>query len=314
VKAASHERCFERAISLQQRCRAGCADARSARQLVGRVAAQGYEIRNLRRIDAIPRADLGRIDTCHLTRADGIKDGGAIRGKLKRVAISACNEDGATPPFFSGGGEKVIRFIARRFCILEAACGDEFRQDMELRSPAAACAPGGLPRLCSAWLRRAWAGFPPRAHIAKHDPCGGVIARILCAAYPAIDASLDEALRCFRVKKQMIEAKSGVALPPVSHVIPKCVHRYIGMQRADRVYPTPIEKPPKEGARLRLHERVVLIGFARVDIRFGRHDVVVARQHDGRIERIKLGGVRQEPLHPNELVFFGPGCGLPFGA
>ena len=65
------------------------------------IAAQGDEIRNLRWFDTVPGADLCRVDARHLTSADGIKDGGAIRGKLKRVAIAACNEN-ATAAFFFG--------------------------------------------------------------------------------------------------------------------------------------------------------------------------------------------------------------------
>ena len=43
-------------------------DARSARQLVGGVAAQGDEIRHLLGIDAVALADLGRTDARHLAR------------------------------------------------------------------------------------------------------------------------------------------------------------------------------------------------------------------------------------------------------
>jgi Glycosyl hydrolase family 1 len=52
-------------------------------------------------------------------------DGGAVRGKLERVAVAARNEHGTAALFFlwGSGGEKIIRLEARRFCILEAACG-----------------------------------------------------------------------------------------------------------------------------------------------------------------------------------------------
>src|SRR5262245_26723513 len=82
----------------------------------------------------IPRADLGRTNTRHLTSADGVKDGGALRGKLKRVAIPARNEDGATASFFNRGCgcEKIVRLVASSFCILKAASRDEFRDEIEL--------------------------------------------------------------------------------------------------------------------------------------------------------------------------------------
>ena len=61
--------------------------------LVGGIAAQGDKIRDLGGIDAIPRANLGGADTCHLAGAEGIKDGGMVRGELERIAVAARNED-----------------------------------------------------------------------------------------------------------------------------------------------------------------------------------------------------------------------------
>ena len=119
---------------MQQRRSTSRADARCARHLVGGIAAQGDEIRNLRRIDAIPRANLGGTDTRHLAGTDGIEDGGAVGGKLERVAVAARDEDSAPAPFFFGGsgGEKIIRLEARRFRILKAAGSNKFRQHLKL--------------------------------------------------------------------------------------------------------------------------------------------------------------------------------------
>jgi hypothetical protein len=63
---------------LQQRSRAAGAYARSSRNLIRRIAAQGDEVRNVSRLDAISREDLGGTDTGHFTRADGIENGGAV--------------------------------------------------------------------------------------------------------------------------------------------------------------------------------------------------------------------------------------------
>ena len=89
----------------------------------------------------------------------------------------------------------------------------------------------------------------------------------------------------------MIEPEAGVALPPVPHVIPERVHLRIGVQRADRVDPTSVQKTCEQRPRLRLHKRIVLIGFRGVDVRVRRHNIVIARQHDRCIEGVKLGGV-----------------------
>jgi hypothetical protein len=119
---------------LQQHCRPGCSNPRCAWQLIGGIAAQGDEIRNLLGLDAIPRSNLSGIDTRHLARADRIKNGRAMRGKLKRVAVAARNKHSTAAPFFlcSSGGKKIIRLEAWRFRILETAGGNKFRQHIEL--------------------------------------------------------------------------------------------------------------------------------------------------------------------------------------
>ena len=85
VKSSSFKRGFETAISLQQRCGTSRAHPRCARHLVGGIAAQGDKIRNLGGINAIPRANLGGADPRYLSCADGIKDGGMVRGELERM-------------------------------------------------------------------------------------------------------------------------------------------------------------------------------------------------------------------------------------
>ena len=125
---------FETAVSSQQRCSTGCAHPRCARHLVGGIAAQGDKIGNLVGIDAIPRANLGGADACHLARADGVKDGDMVRGELERIAVAARNEDSTAALLFrcGCGREKIIRLEARRFCILKSAGGNKFRQHIEL--------------------------------------------------------------------------------------------------------------------------------------------------------------------------------------
>ena len=97
--------------------------------------------------------------------------------------------------------------------------------------------------------------------------------------------------------------RPGIALPSVSLVIPERVHRRIGMHRADRIDPTLIEKAPKQRPRLGLHKRVLGVGLGGINVGVRRHDIEIPREHDRRIEVVKLGRVGQEPLHPGELVF-----------
>ena len=95
--------------------------------------------------------------------------------------------------------------------------------------------------------------LPTRGGISKHDPGGGVIARAFEPPHLAVDAGFNQAFCSFRVQQQMVDAKAGVALPPVSLVIPEGVHRRIGMHRADRIDPALTENAPKESPRLWLH-------------------------------------------------------------
>ena len=66
------------------------------------------------------------------------------------------------------------------------------------------------------------------------------------------------------------------------------VHRRIGIYCSDSIDPALIENAPKLGV--------------------GRHDVEIPREHDRRLEGVKLDRVYQEALHPGELIFeIGPG-------
>ena len=82
--------------------------------------------------------------------------------------------------------------------------------------------------------------------IAKHNPRWGMIARAFYPTDLAIDTRINEALCGFRVQQQMVDAEAGVAFPTVSPVIPKCVHRRIGMHGADGIDPALIKNPPKQ--------------------------------------------------------------------
>jgi hypothetical protein len=102
-----------------------------------------------------------------------------------------------------------------------------------------------------------------RRCVAKHNPRWGVIARAFGPTNLAIDTRINEALCGFRVQQQMVDAEAGVALPPISPVIPECVHRRIGMHGADGIDPALIENAPKQRPRFRLHKRVVGVGLGR---------------------------------------------------
>ena len=74
------------------------------------------------------------------------------------------------------------------------------------------------------------------------------------------------------------------------------------MQRADGIGPALVEKTPEQHARLGLNQRILRVGLARVDVTLRRHDIEIAGEHHGNVLGIELGGMRQQALHPGELV------------
>jgi hypothetical protein len=109
--------------------------------------------------------------------------------------------------------------------------------------------------------------------VAKHDPRGRVIARAFEPPHLSVNTGFNEAFGSFWVEQQMIDAKPGIAWPPVSHVVPEGVHRRIGMQFAHSVDPALVENAPKQGARLRLYKSVLYVGPSWIDVGIGRHDI-----------------------------------------
>ena len=118
----------------------------------------------------------------------------------------------------------------------------------------------------------------------------------------AIDAGLDQTLRHLLAQEQMIEAKPCVARPAIPQVIPEGVYRLVGMEGPDRIDPALVEEPAEPRARLGLNQRILRIGLAGVDVALRRHDIEVSGEHHGNVLGIELGGMRQQALHPGELV------------
>ena len=122
------------------------------------------------------------------------------------------------------------------------------------------------------------------------------------ASHVAIYAGIDQALRRFLAQEQMIEAKPCVARPAIPQIVPEGVHRLVGMQRADGIHPALVDKPAEQRARLGLNQRILRVRLARIDVALRRHDIEIAGEHHGNVLGIELGGMRQQALHPGELV------------
>ena len=89
----------------------------------------------------------------------------------------------------------------------------------------------------------------------------------------------------------MIETQAAIAIPALPHVIPKCVHRFFGMERANGVDPALREKALIRGAALRLQQGVAIPRLRRVDVEVCGHHVIISRQHDGRSSRVEFSRV-----------------------
>ena len=74
------------------------------------------------------------------------------------------------------------------------------------------------------------------------------------------------------------------------------------MQRADGIDPALVEKPPEQRSRLGLNQRVLRVGLAGIDVALRWHDIEIAGKHNRNVLGIELGGMRQQALHPCELV------------
>ena len=80
------------------------------------VSAQCNEIRHLRRSNAVTRPDLFRADPGKFSRADGLHNGGAFRGKLERIAVATRDDACSASALFACDrrSEEVVGLVARR--------------------------------------------------------------------------------------------------------------------------------------------------------------------------------------------------------
>jgi hypothetical protein len=129
-----------------------------------------------------------------------------------------------------------------------------------------------------------------------------MVARLLPATRLAIDVGRDEAVGDRRAEQQMVDAEPGVAGERVSKVVPERVDPLVRMQRAQRVGPALLDETAVGVAHFGSEERVIDPALRLVDVEVGRHDVVVAGEHDRRAAVQQAPGVRRQPFEPAELV------------
>jgi hypothetical protein len=109
----------------------------------------------------------------------------------------------------------------------------------------------------------------------------------------------------------MVEPQARVARPAHTFVVPERVDPLVRIFLAQRVGPALAQKFFERRAAFGLDQRVVVVGFRRIDVELGRRDVVVAGKHDRRAGLSQRGRVFVQPRVPGELVVeFRAGLGI----
>src|ERR1700736_2905137 len=110
---------------------------------------------------------------------------------------------------------------------------------------------------------------PISMRCAQGHPYWRVVASALLATREPIDAGIDQAIRGRRVQQKEVDAQPGITAPTISLVVPKCVHRLVGVTGPSGVDPPLIEQAPKARAAFRLEQCVLRPGFGWVDVPIG---------------------------------------------
>ncbi len=129
----------------------------------------------------------------------------------------------------------------------------------------------------AAWSCPASALF---ARVRQLHPNRRMIACARLAANLAINPGPLEPVREQRTEQQMIKAQSGITLPAMPHVMPEGVDALARIDNAQAIGPSLFHQLRIGRAAFRLYKGIVVPGFRRIDVDFGRRHVVIARQHD----------------------------------
>src|SRR3569833_69258 len=83
------------------------------------------------------------------------------------------------------------------------------------------------------------------------------------------------------VQQEMIDPETSIAAKGIAEIIPERIDLFIGVKMPQGVCPSLRHELFKCSACLGTKERIIYPALGFVDIQFGRHDVVVACEHDG---------------------------------
>ena len=129
-----------------------------------------------------------------------------------------------------------------------------------------------------------------------------MVAGLLLAARPAVDAGLDQAIGEIRRQQQVVQPQALVARPAVPQIGPEGPKRSGRMELAQGVGPALAQQALISGADLWLQQRVVGPRVRLIDVGLGGHDIVVAGQHHRRAAGSQVFSVGDQALEPSQLV------------
>jgi hypothetical protein len=100
----------------------------------------------------------------------------------------------------------------------------------------------------------------------------------------------------------MIDAKPGIAGEGITKILSECIDALAGVQLPQGVGPTLGDKQVVRFPHLGPEQRAIDPSFRRVDVEIGRHDIVVAGEHNRPAGRQRDLGMWCQPAEPAQLV------------
>src|SRR5712691_550862 len=96
----------------------------------------------------------------------------------------------------------------------------------------------------------------------------------------------------------MINAQPGIAPPGISEIVPKGIDALARVQLTHRIGPAPSDEASEGVPHLGTEERIIKPALWLIDVKIGRHNIVVASENDGRgrgEQRVSMLGQAREP-------------------
>ena len=125
-----------------------------------------------------------------------------------------------------------------------------------------------------------------------------MIARLFPASYVPVDTGGKKAFGQSGAQHEVIDTQPCIPAPRVSEIVPKGVDAFCGMQLAQGIRPALFEETVKSAPDLGTEKRIVHPSLRLIDVKVGRHHIVVAGERDRRIQGQQFACVNDQPFEP----------------